>query len=716
MRSTPIDADAVQPPHSELAEQVTHMLSAYGPLARDNPSYRQRDGQLEMACAVADAIARSEALVVEAGTGVGKTFAYLIPALLSGDRVLVSTATKNLQDQLYTRDLPYLTGLLGLPLRKALLKGRSSYLCLYRLELARQDPVVHLRELQADMHRIEQFARRTLSGDMSELEGVDERSQLLPLVTSTRDNCLGQQCPHSKNCHVNLARREAMAADVVVVNHHLFFADMAVRESGVAELLPTVHTVIFDEAHQLNDIGTQFLGQQLSTSHVLDFNRDMLATGMQLARGLAPWQELSRDLEQAVREWRLAGGRHASGTRLRWTGEIPEGLDPDAWLGTMRGLQERLQQASEALEMMSELGPDFVRLRQRATELLDKVQLFRRSCSAGHVRWVDASGMLRLVESPLDIAKVVREKLLQQAPAQAAPAAQDWTPEDEDEMPWEDDLPEPEWGVVGSPLPPAKRSWIFTSATLGENDRLEWFTRPCGLDEVPTLRVESPFDYARQAAVYVPRSFPPPGGIDHLHAVADLAARSARVLGGRTLVLTTTLRGLRAIAERLREQLQHESDLLVLMQGEASKARLIARFREGRQGERGQGCILVASASFWEGVDVPGDALELVVIDKLPFPPPQDPLVEARTQRLEREGGNAFREYFLPETAVMLKQGAGRLIRSESDQGVLIIGDSRLLQKNYGSRLLRVLGDVRRLPDEAALDEALQQLAKTHQA
>ena len=278
MRSSPTDSP--RPAHSELAEQVTHMLSAYGPLARDNPSYRQRDGQLDMACAVADAIARSEALVVEAGTGVGKTFAYLIPALLSGERVLVSTATKNLQDQLFTRDLPYLTGLLGLPLRKALLKGRSSYLCLYRLELARQDPVVHLRELQAGMHRIEQFARSTCSGDMSELEGVDERSPLLPLVTSTRDNCLGQQCPHSKNCHVNLARREAMAADVVVVNHHLFFADMAVRESGVAELLPTMHTVIFDEAHQLNDIGTQFLGQQLSSSHVLDFNRDMLATGM----------------------------------------------------------------------------------------------------------------------------------------------------------------------------------------------------------------------------------------------------------------------------------------------------------------------------------------------------------------------------------------------------------------------------------------------------
>ena len=422
MRSSPTDSP--QPAHSELAEQVTHMLSAYGPLARDNPSYRQRDGQLDMACAVADAIARSEALVVEAGTGVGKTFAYLIPALLSGERVLVSTATKNLQDQLFTRDLPYLTGLLGLPLRKALLKGRSSYLCLYRLELARQDPVVHLRELQAGMHRIEQFARSTCSGDMSELEGVDERSPLLPLVTSTRDNCLGQQCPHSKNCHVNLARREAMAADVVVVNHHLFFADMAVRESGVAELLPTVHTVIFDEAHQLNDIGTQFLGQQLSSSHVLDFNRDMLATGMQLARGLAPWQELSRDLEQAVREWRLAGGRHATGTRLRWTGEIPEGLDPDVWLAAMRGLQERLQQTQQALDMMSELGPDFVRLRQRAAELIDKVQLFRHPCADESVRWLDASGALRLVQSPLDIARVVREKLLQ-GNAQAIPELAD---------------------------------------------------------------------------------------------------------------------------------------------------------------------------------------------------------------------------------------------------------------------------------------------------
>ncbi|MFN4003243.1 MAG: ATP-dependent DNA helicase [Hylemonella sp.] len=648
-----------------LREEVQAAFAPQGLLARTVHDFRPRPGQTEMALAVADAIASHDALVVEAGTGVGKTYAYLVPALLSGQRVLLSTATKTLQDQLHGRDLPRLIRALGLPVRTALLKGRGSYLCLHRLALAREAAADHGPAVQHALARIAQWAQGTRSGDLAELPGLDERSPALALATSTRDNCLGSNCPRWRDCHVNLARREALGADVVVINHHLFFADLAVRESGVAELLPSVQTVIFDEAHQLNETGVQFLGQQLSGAQVLDFVRDLQAVGLQQARGLGPWQELAAAVERAVRELRLCAGRTpAAGGRLAWHGPAPERVDAGAWQAALQALAAACAAAAQALEAVHELGPDLQRLAERARSLQGLAERFGREGADDGVRWVElgATGMqLRLVESPLDIAAAMQARLL---PASA------------------------QQGGGGA------RAWIFTSATLGEDERLSWFTEPCGLQQARVLRVDSPFDYARQAALYVPRPFPQPGSAGHTAAVAALVAQLAQGLGGRTLVLTTTLRALRELGERLPALLPAGMELLC--QGQGSKAELLQRFRTAGS-HAGQGAVLVASASFWEGVDVPGEALQLVVIDKLPFPPPNDPLVQARSQRLTQAGRSAFGDYHLPEAAVALKQGAGRLIRSETDRGLLVICDSRLDTMGYGRRLQAALPPMQRL-------------------
>lgn len=660
-----------------LQEPVREAFATGGVLARAADQFRPRAGQTEMAVAVARTIETGGALVVEAGTGVGKTFSYLVPALLSGERVLLSTATKTLQDQLYGRDLPRLVESLGLPVRTALLKGRASYLCLHRMEVARRDTSFVDRASMRSLAKIEQWAQATRTGDLAELPGLDERSPLIPLVTSTRENCLGSQCPKFRQCHVNQARKEALAADVVVINHHLFFADLAVRESGMAELLPTVRVAIFDEAHQLNETGVQFLGTQLTTGQLLDLARDTLAAGLQFARGLVDWQGVVSSLERAARELRLAVGRTAPGARLRWTGEAPEGIHATAWGESLAVLREALTQAFEALSTVSEIAPDFERLIERAQELLRRVDRFCDRCDAESVRWVDAGTQLRLVESPLDIAKAVRAKLLREGEAEAS-----------------------------------TRTWVFTSATLGDDDRLSWFTEPCGLNEADVLRVESPFDYASQAAVYVPRELPRPNDPGHSAAVAKLSAEGALRLGGRTMVLTTTLRALRAIGDELQTRFGASGELEVLVQGQWPKRRLIERFREGNANGRA-GCVLVASASFWEGVDVPGEALQLVVIDKLPFPPPNDPLVEARSQRLEAQGRNAFNEYFVAEAAVALKQGAGRLIRRESDQGVLAVCDTRLATMGYGRRLMAALPPMRKLESRDEWLEALDALTRT---
>jgi ATP-dependent DNA helicase DinG len=664
-------AEALPEGPSELEQWVAAAFDVGGPLARSDAGYKPREQQLAMSQAVARAIARRETLVVEAGTGVGKTFAYLVPALLSGGRALISTATKNLQDQLFMRDLPRLCQALQVPVRIALLKGRSSYLCLHRLDQARHSAELPDRRAVLALSRVERWAQQTLTGDLAEIDGLDERSPVLPLVSSTRDNCLGAECPEYRACHVVKARREAMDADVVVVNHHLFFADMSLRDSGVAELLPSVEIAVFDEAHQLAEAGVQFLGTMLGTSQLLDFGRDVLGLGLAQARGLQDWQGLQAQIERAARELRLVcAGPLAS------AGREPRGIIKLAWKERaarpefMTGLTAVAEVAASAIEMLAtvvETSPDFLRLHERAVELKLLADLFAQEPEPADVRWIDLSpNQARLVESPLDIRAAMQEQLA------AAPKA-----------------------------------WIFTSATLGDDARLSWFTEPAGLDDAIVLRVGSPFNYAENARLYIPREFPKPNEPGHPQAVAVLAADCARALGGRTFVLTTTLRALQSIGDALRSEFESGGDALnVLQQGAAPKRVLLQQFIADPR------AVLVGSASFWEGIDVPGDSLQCVLIDKLPFPPPNDPLVEARVQRLEAAGRNAFAHYFIAEAAIALKQGGGRLIRTEQDRGLLIVCDPRMASMSYGRRLREALPPMTRL---AETQQALDWLAELAQ-
>ena len=697
---------------SLLDQRVAETLSSHGVLAQTVPGFQPRQGQTDMAMAVSRMVQDGGQLVVEAGTGTGKTYAYLVPVLLSGQRALVSTATKALQDQLFSRDIPRLVEVLGLPIRVALLKGRGNYLCLHRMEQARHSPESAQPGAQKALAKIETWAQSTRTGDMAELTGLDERSSLWPLVTSTRDNCLGSTCPRFRACHVNLARKEAMAADVVVINHHLFFADMAVRESGVAELLPTVRVTVFDEAHQLNEIGVNFLGKQLSTVQLHDLVRDVLATGLQLARGLVDWQALSAGLEKAARDWRLAAGQHRGSVRLRWTGQHPEGVAPDEWSGALQAVSSALVNLQNGLDMVSELAPDFQRLSERTRELMQSAALFTETPNPEGVRWAEVSAHLRLIESPLDIAQAF-SVLTRPVSVTLNNEAESHAGADTLEALMAGDPRHAASRPLSTGLAPGvgQRAWIFTSATLGDEPSLRWFTEPCGLSSAQVMQVNSPFDYAQQAALYVPPHLPRPGDPGHANQVAALVLEALAILGGRTLVLTTTLNAMRSIGEQL--QAQCEGGLEVLVQGQSPKRRLMERFREG--GGRGDaqgrmGCVLVASASFWEGFDVPGDALQLVVIDKLPFPPPGDPLFEARSQRITKQGKSAFADHALPEAAVSLKQGAGRLIRSETDRGILVVCDNRLSTMSYGRRLVRGLPEMRRLEDHAAFLDALLQL------
>lgn len=655
------------------AAQVTEWLNPGGLLPQRAPGFRPRPGQLRLALAVAQCVAEGGVLVAEAGTGVGKTYGYLLPTLLSGHRMLIATATRNLQDQLSTRDLPQLLALLGVSRRVAPLKGRASYLCTHRLASARRDGHylgdAELRQLA----QVERWAHSTRTGDLAELPELDETSPLLPLITSTRDNCLGARCAGWQGCHVNEARRRAMVADVVVINHHLFFADLQLRESGVAELLPSVQTVVFDEAHRLNDIGVQFMGRQFSTRQLRGLATDLVNEGMRWARGFQPWPELASLLEQQARALDQCLGRDTprAGVRLRWLGVSPEGVPEPFWQQCQHQSAAVLARVHEALTVVAEAAPELRRLAERVAALREGWAAFMRPPAGRVVRWLELGRQARFMEAPLNVASAL-------APLMA---------------------PDAEAGT---------RSWVFTSATLGLDESLSWFTEPAGLkDHATVLRVASPFDYRSQACLHVPEGLPEAQDPDHAAALAQWLVEPVRRLGGRTLVLATSLRALAELARQLQQGMAG-TGIDVLVQGQGSRRRLLERFRQG--GGVGRPCILLASGAFWEGVDVPGDALQMLVIDKLPFPVPDDPLVQARSQALRQQGLSPFEAYVLPETAMALKQGAGRLIRSETDRGVLVVADERLLQRSYGPTLLAALPDMPALHGYEAFMQALTAL------
>ncbi|MBC7916840.1 MAG: ATP-dependent DNA helicase [Rhodoferax sp.] len=659
----------------DLQRAVEQVFAPEGRLAQSVSTFRPRAGQTQMASEVAATMQGGGMLVVEAGTGIGKTFAYLIPALLSGERVLVSTATKALQDQLFTRDIPGLQEVLGVPVRIALLKGRSSYVCLHRLGAAVESASSNDVATHALLTRMNRWAQGSRSGDIAEFTALEENSPVVERVTSTRENCLGSRCPQLQSCHVNLARREAMAADLVVVNHHLFFADLQVRESGVAELLPSVRCVVFDEAHQLNEIGVQFLGRQLCGGQLLSFGRELEKSSSKLVWGSTDWAALLDGLRDGVDAVKQQSTRAGVQSRTVWTGEMPTGMDPPHWLAAYSALQSAMEDIHRLLERLAESSHEIAALHARSAALLELVRIFGVPAPSGQVRWMEAGTSWRLVQSPLDVSEAMQARVF--------PAAGEAT----------------------------RKSWIFTSATLGNDDKLSWFVQSCGLQGARVLRIESPFDHANQAGIYVPAHFPQPQDAAHSAQVAALVADAATVLGGRTLVLTTTLRAMHAIGHAL--QIHFADDTMqVLVQGQQGKRDLLARFVDETI-EVPAACILVGSASFWEGIDIPGDALQLVVIDKLPFPPPGDPLVEARVQDLKLQGGSGFKDYFLPQAVIALKQGVGRLLRRETDRGVLVICDARLASKSYGRGILAALPPMRRLTSDAQFHEALEALARS---
>ena len=632
---------------------LSDVFSPDGLLTSRIPGYRLRPQQLEMAERIEAAIAANTVLVAEAGTGTGKTFAYLVPALLSGGKVIVSTGTKNLQDQLFSKDIPTVCQALGAPVQVALLKGRANYVCPYHLERALSEGRFFSKEDAADVHRVARFAKKTKTGDKSECVDVPENSGVWALVTSTRENCLGQDCPYHKECFVLAARREALAADLVVVNHHLFFADVMLRDEGTAELLPACNTVIFDEAHQLPETASLFFGNNVSTSQVLDLARDARVEGLASARDCLDLPSCCNVVEKAAKDLRLTLPVEPARFALAQLQERA-GFD-----NNLVGLIRELETLGALLETQAQRSEGLENCWRRAGELVASLRRWQSNADTDYVRWGETyTHALQLNATPLVVANIMQKQM------------------------------------GGHP-----RAWIFTSATLAVQKDFSHYCAEMGLHEADSASWESPFDYGQQAVLYAPTGLPEPNTYAYTEAVVKAAFPVLEASRGRAFFLCTSLRAMYRTRELLEESLQRAGfDFPLLMQGEGSKNELLERFR--RLGN----AILVGSQSFWEGVDVRGEALSLVVIDKLPFAPPDDPVLSARIERMKEEGKNAFMDYQLPRAVINVKQGAGRLIRDETDRGVLMICDPRLINKHYGKRIWRSLPPMKRT---RALDEVI---------
>jgi len=629
--------------------EVERFFSEQSPLASEVASFRPRAQQREMALAVAEAIRDNAILVVEAGTGTGKTFAYLVPALLAGGKVVISTGTKNLQDQLFQKDLPMVRDALKAPMSVALLKGRSNYVCHYHLELAQSNGLFKTREDVKHLAKIANYAKVTQSGDRSGLADVPENAPIWMHVTSTRDNCLGQECPQHDECFVLKARKEAMEADVIVVNHHLFFADVMLRDEGVAELLPACNTVIFDEAHQLPETASLFFGKSLATSQLLDLATDTRVEALTSARDFAPLPVACDELEKAARDLRLAfkkEGRMAAEA----TANIRE------FAPALKTLDEKLCKLSGLLEKQAERSEGLENCWQRAQELVGQLKHWQDNDVPETVRWLEVfHHSLQLNSTPLSIADIFAKQ------------------------------------ISGHP-----RAWIFTSATLAVKQNFSHYQNAMGLTEARTACWDSPFDYPEQALLYVPQNLPEPNTEGYTDAVVQAALPLIEASRGRAFLLFTSLRAMQRAYEILQAEFDRKNlKYPLLIQGEGSRNELLSRFREHGN------AVLLGSQSFWEGVDVRGEALSLVIIDKLPFAPPDDPVLAARITELNRQGRNAFMEFQLPRAIINLKQGAGRLIRDENDRGVLMICDPRLISKHYGKRIWQSLPPFKRTRIEA---------------
>ena len=648
MQRVPVPLGARRGDESVMEESASAVLGSDGLFSKAIEGFKPRQPQMEMADAVAEAIEKRSVLVAEAGTGTGKTYAYLVPALLSGERVIVSTGTKNLQDQLYHRDLPAVRKLLGRGGSIALLKGRSNYLCLHRLELTEDQGRFYSRREATKFTKIRRWAYQTENGDIGEMSGVEESDLLWPRVTSTTDNCLGQECEEWDNCHVVNARRRAQEADLVVVNHHLFFADMALKEEGFGELLPGANAIIFDEAHQLAETATSFFGERISHRQFTELADDTVAEHLTDAPDHKPLEGGADALKKAVADLRLALG----GPGQQDFGRYP-------WLQVVhhKGVESAIDTARESLESLikelkqvAERGKGLQGCKERGETLLDQLIRLTGTAPEGQIHWVDLHKIGFVIHhTPLEI----RETFQQAMEGRSC-------------------------------------SWIFTSATLTVDEKFDHFLREFGIEEATTAHWDSPFDFQQQALFFHPKGLPQPNAPTYGEQMMEQVLPIIEASQGRTFLLFTSHKALRAAAEFLRER---DVEFPLLVQGESARSQLLDQFRELGN------AVLLGASSFWEGVDVRGDALSCVVIDKFPFASPGDPVLQARIQALSSAGRNAFMELQLPRAVIALRQGAGRLIRDVEDRGVFVICDSRLLKKQYGHTFLNSLPNMARTRD-----------------
>jgi len=645
-------------------DSIEHLFGPTGPLASSLTGFAVRGGQARMAQAVATAIADREVLIVEAGTGTGKTFAYLVPALQSGRRVIISTGTRALQDQLFHRDLPALCGAIGRPASVALLKGRANYLCRHRLELAEQQ--AHTRGLRREvalaLPRIPAWSHATRRGDIAEMATHAEADPVWPWVTSTRENCVGSECPRFDDCFVLDARRNAQAADIVVVNHYLLMADLVLKEEGFGDLLPGADAIVIDEAHQLPDIASQFLGFNVSTRQVAALAKD-------IAGELLLAQQMNGSVGSTLVAFETQGGRVAaalSGREVR----LDFAQWPDALVEALQALGTRSSELADALSPLADGQAAVGRLRERLTDVASRVERLTAAQADGGVRWVESNARtLACHYAPVDVASQLSGLMQAQSCA-----------------------------------------WVLTSATLAIGEDFSHFKRRSGLADATTLRLESPFDFPEQALLYLPPELGDPGAPGHTRDVVRAALPVIEASGGRAFLLFTSHRALREGAAELRTVWHDDPPVPLLVQGELARDELLRRFRDAGN------AVLLGTGSFWEGVDVKGDALCVVVIDKLPFAVPDDPLLKARLDAIRERGGSPFFEEQVPQAVIALKQGVGRLIRDPDDFGVVVLCDSRLVSRGYGRSFLdslppmartRSIDEVRRF-----LGRRLQPLAR----
>ena len=626
-------------------DEISDILGPDGLLSRTIEGFTCRSQQQEMAQSVARILAQGGVLICEAGTGIGKTFAYLVPALLSGQKIIISTGTKNLQDQLFHRDLPLIRDALAVPANVALLKGRANYLCTHRLETTLMEGRLNSRELVDQLMQIQRWAGKTRAGDIAELSDLPEDTRIWPLVTSTTDNCLGQECPGFSSCHLLEARRRAQEADLVVINHHLLCADFSLREEGFGDLLPEADCFIIDEAHQLPEVASNFFGTTVSGRQLLELARDTEIEYLKEAGDLKQIPEQTALVGKAVRDLRLTFGIDIR--RGPWS-ELAGNERVVSALGAVREVLETL---GDLLQLMQGRGKGLDSCLARCKQLGEDLDHLCKDESEQEIRWFETQRQsFRLNLTPMEISGLFRARMERY-----------------------------------------RGSWVFTSATLAVGDSFRHFKQQLGLDQAQSALWGSPFDYPRQALWYVPRGLPEPSSADYTAAVVEEAVPLLEWSRGRAFILFTSHRALRVAADLL----QGRIDFPLLVQGSAPKGELLNRFREHGN------AVLLGTASFWEGVDVRGEALSCVIIDKLPFASPGDPVLQARIAALRKRGGNPFMEFQVPQAAIALKQGAGRLIRDISDRGVLVICDRRLLKRGYGQTFLDSMPPMSRTRDQA---------------